>query len=437
MPKLATLKTDKFVRATKTDGVYSLGGVVGLCLRIQGDNKSFVLRYSFLGQRHMYTLGSYPALSLEAARAEANRLKGLLTKGIDPLVERETKKVEQTLKLKQEHLQRVTFGELADKYVATQEHRWTMKDLAQNIARYEKFIKPHIGHQPINSIKANDIANVLDAIAATGCSKNLWEKNRSLMRQVFDWAKASGFLVGDNPVSPHVLKHLLKCIPATSFKHHAMLPVEDIPRFMTDLHSCKGITAKCLEFAILTAARSQNARQAEWSEFNFERKEWCIPAQKMKVGENGEHVIPLSRQAIELLQSLEGTRRYSKFVFASPVDHGPLSDASLLKIIKDLHHRTVDAGNQGYIDPKQSQIQGKLTIATAHGIARASFRTWAQDDTLGNDKRFSDRTAELCLHHKVDDAYNGAYSRNEAMKSRREMMQAWADYCLSEKEKTL
>lgn len=102
-----------------------------------------------------------------------------------------------------------------------------------------------------------------------------------------------------------------------------------------------------------------------------------------------------------------------------------------------MHHRAVDAGQHGYTDPKQTNIQGKVAIATAHGIARASFRTWAQDDELGNDRLFSEKTAELCLHHKVDDTYNGAYNRNEAMQSRREMMQAWADYCLSATEKSL
>lgn len=71
-------------------------------------------------------------------------------------------------------------------------------------------------------------------------------------------------------------------------------------------------------------------------------------------------------------------------------------------------------------------------MATPHGLARATFRTWAQNDELGNDKRFSDRVAELCLHHSVSDAYRGAYERNEAMKSRTEMMQAWADYCYGE-----
>lgn len=437
MPKLTPPKSDRFVRATKTDGLYALGGAAGLYLRIQSGTKCFVYRYTFLSGRHLYTIGSYPGISLEEARTEAHRLKALLKQGVDPLDDREAKRAEQTFKLKQKYLQTVTFGELADQYVVSREHQWTLKDHAQNIARYEKYVTPLIGHLPINSIATKDIATVLDKMAEKGCSRSLWGKVRSLMRQVFDWAKAQDIVTGDNPVSPSVLRHLLTRIPEQSDKHHAMLPIKDVPRFMASLHSGQSITAKCLEFAILTAVRSQNARLAEWSEINWERKEWCIPARKMKVGVNGDHIVPLSKQAIELLEQVKGTRLYSKYIFASPKDHGTLSDPALLKIIKDMHHRAVDAGQHGYTDPKQTNIQGKVAIATAHGIARASFRTWAQDDELGNDRLFSEKTAELCLHHKVDDTYNGAYNRNEAMQSRRQMMQAWADYCLSATEKSL
>ena len=97
-----------------------------------------------------------------------------------------------------------------------------------------------------------------------------------------------------------------------------------------------------------------------------------------------------------------------------------------------MHMESLQRGEGGFVDPKQKTKDGLPAIATPHGIARASFRTWAQDDELGNDRRFNERVAELCLHHKTGDAYNGAYERNQAMKSRVEKMQAWADYCVSE-----
>lgn len=162
MPKLISPKSDRFVRTTRNNGLYALGGVAGLYLRIQGGTKCFVYRYMFLSGRHLYTIGSYPAISLEEARTEANRLKALLNQGIDPQDDREARRTEQMLKLKQEYLQTVTFAELTDKYVVSREHQWTLKDQAQNIARYEKYIAPYIGHLSINSITTKKIASVLD-----------------------------------------------------------------------------------------------------------------------------------------------------------------------------------------------------------------------------------------------------------------------------------
>ena len=152
----------------------------------------------------------------------------------------------------------------------------------------------------------------------------------------------------------------------------------------------------------------------------------------MKVAMNGDHEVPLSEQAIQLLKSLGTQKLSTKYVFPSPIGLAPLSDMSLRSVIHEMHTESLLNRGKGYFDPNQVTRTGKPAIATPHGIARASFRTWAQDDELGNDRRFSDKIAELCLHHKVGDAYNGAYERNQAMKSRIEMMQVWGDYCLSE-----
>lgn len=121
-------------------------------------------------------------------------------------------------------------------------------------------------------------------------------------------------------------------------------------------------------------------------------------------------------------------------MFASPIGLAPLSDMSLRSVTLKMHTESLLSGGKGYFDPNQVTRTGRPAIATPHGIARASFRTWAQDDELGNHRLFSDKIAELCLHHKISDAYNGAYERNQAMKSRAEMMEAWGMYCASEWE---
>ncbi|WP_370826804.1 hypothetical protein [Parasutterella excrementihominis] len=100
-----------------------------------------------------------------------------------------------------------------------------------------------------------------------------------------------------------------------------------------------------------------------------------------------------------------------------------MTDTAFSNVVKDLPSK--------WIDCEQTRSREKEVRATPHGIARATFRTWAQDDELGNDQRFSDRVAELCLHHKPQDGYNGAYERNKSFIRRREMMDAWAKYCFS------
>ena len=243
------------------------------------------------------------------------------------------------------------------------------------------------------------------------------------------WAKAKDYFDGANPVDPQVLQHLLPKRIIQEPRHHAMLAVSEMPRFMKALMQYEGIAARCLQFAILTATRSGNAREALWEEINWDKKQWIIPAEKMKASSNGDHIVPLSDQAIELIRSVQ-TQGYSRYIFPSPMGNGKLSDAALKVVIRALHMQALEKGESGFVDPKQKTKNELPAVATPHGLARATFRTWAQDDELGNDKRFSASIAELCLHHKIDDAYNGAYERNQALKSRAEMMQAWADYCL-------
>lgn len=247
-----------------------------------------------------------------------------------------------------------------------------------------------------------------------------------------------GLTKKESPTDYKVLQHLLPKSTIKITHNHPMLPVRQLPEFMADLRTRPSTSARCLEFAILTAVRSNNARSAEWSEFDFKNNLWIIPAEKMKKGDlNGKHIVPLSRQAKELLMAIkDDTEQLTRYVFASPVGHSILSDASLKTVIVRMHNERLAQGLSGYVDPNEKTNKGVPRIATPHGTARATFRTWAQDDELGNDKRFSAKVAELCLHHKIDDTYNGAYERNKAMKSRQEMMQAWADYCFPRKKAT-
>lgn len=432
MPKVAKQLTDLQVRSLKTDGVIAVGGVAGLCVRVQAQQKTFILRYSCNGRRREISIGQYPVVGLADARNKATEYRRLIADGIDPIDWKQEQKAKIKEERSQKFLSELTFEWLADQFVNAQSSDWQEKDKDLLIGRLGNHILPVIGAVKVNGLTPDLISEVL--LPHWKEHHALATKLRQIMRQVLAWGKAKGYVTIENPVDNQVLKHLLPKYKRLKDSHHAMLPVSDVPRFMADLHQRPSVSAKCLEFAILTAVRSSNARFAEWVEIDFKRKMWVIPQAKMKVAVNGDHEVPLSSQAIDLLKSLQVNRLSTKYVFASPVGLAPLSDTALRTVVLDMHTQSLLSGGKGYFDPNQVTRSGKPAVATPHGIARASFRTWAQDDELGNDLRFSDKIAELCLHHKVSDAYNGAYERNQAMKSRKEMMQAWGDFCASERE---
>lgn len=427
MPKIIHPLTAIEVKNLKKDGVHALGGVQGLCLRIRGAHRAYILRYSFDDKRREITLGSYATITLKVARDKASEYRAMIENGQDPIEIQQQNVLMRQQERKARELSELTFKKTVESYEQYQDQlqAWTSeKEKALFLGRLGNHILPVIGNMTLNEIRPKEIADVLRPhwTAHPALAKKL----RQITRQIFSWAKAQELLIGDNPVDNQVLQHLLPR-SKKELRHHAMLEIKDVPRFMKRLHECPSISAKCLEFAILTATRSANARFAQWSEIDLDKGLWVIPAQKMKV-KTHEHLVPLSKQAIDLLRKLH-EHIISDYVFASPVGNSFLSDGSLKTVIKRLHMEALTRGEKGFVDPKMTNRRGDPAVATPHGIARASFRTWAQDDELGNDERYSDRVAELCLHHMTKDTYKGAYNRAEMMKSRAEMMQAWADFC--------
>ena len=432
MPKIVKVLTALEVKNLKRDGVHALGGIQGLCLRIRGAHRAYILRYSFDGKRREITLGSFATITIKTARDKANEYRVMIENGQDPIDFLHQQAMTRQHEQRTRELSELTFKAAVERYELYQDklNAWTSeKEKSLFLGRLGNHILPKIGKMPLNEVHAKDIAEVL--LPHWTEHPALAKKLRQIIRQIYSWAKAKELFIGDNPVDNQVLQHLLPRCPKI-IRHHAMLAVNDVPRFMRRLHECPSISAKCLEFAILTATRSANARYARWSEIDFDKRLWVIPAEKMKV-KTSDHIIPLSKQAINLLQNLR-KHQLTDYVFTSPVGNSFLSDGSLKTVIKRIHMEALTKGEKGFVDPKMTNRMGYPAVATPHGIARASFRTWAQDDELGNDERYSERIAELCLHHMTKDTYKGAYNRGEMMKSRTEMMQGWADFCLGEIE---
>jgi integrase len=184
---------------------------------------------------------------------------------------------------------------------------------------------------------------------------------------------------------------------------------------MTSLSGCEGIGVRALEFSILSAARSGEARGAQWSEIDLQAQVWTIPADRMKAGR--EHRVPLSDAAVKLLASLPRLKG-SGLIF--PNGKGTqLSDMTLTAVIRRMHQQRIDAGGGG--DTGWSDSAGR--IITAHGF-RSTFRDWAGETTA-----HPREVIEHALAHQLADKTEASYARGTLFEKRRRLMADWAKFC--------
>lgn len=408
--------TQKFVEQAP-DGLYTDASVRGLVLRVRngGKHKSWYLRRKIDGKRYEVGLGSASSVTLSQAKVAATKLQ-LLTAD-EFKAEVNAKKVKQLVPEK-----KMSFREVSEEYMTWNLEVGNWEEWSKSHRVFESRMRCHvwpaIGEIFFEDVEPKDVAEI--------AVKN-WDRpdvvNRCLQftKSVFDWGRAKGYSNRDNPADRRgALKFLL---PNTKHvkQNRGALAVEDLPYFFAAcLAESQSVSRACFEFSVLTCTRSMTARMARWEQIDWEKKLWIIPPEQLKVSSNGALIVPLASEVIRFLESWG--MQEEGLIF--PNRNGkPLSDAIVSRIVKDT------PGD--WYDKAESLKRGERVRPTQHGIARATFRTWAQDDSLGNDLRFDARTAELCLHHKVPDAYNGAYERNSSMIRRREMMEAWAKFCFS------
>ena len=223
---------------------------------------------------------------------------------------------------------------------------------------------------------------------------------RQRIEAVLEWAKARGYREGDNPARLEGnLKHLLpKPERVAPVKHHAALPWRDIPAFVSQLRGIDAIAARALEFTILTAVRTGEARLARWDEVDLTARLWTIPAARTKTGK--EHRVPLSAPAVELLQRLPRLAGCD-FIFPGARGGAVHEDGMRLVLRRDLKSRD----------------------ATTHGF-RSTFRDWAGETT-----RHANHVVEMALGHGISSAVERAYRRGDLFAKRRRLMDDWARFC--------
>jgi len=388
--ELSALAVSKLI----APGMHAVGGVDGLYLRVSDTGaRSWIVRLTVDGKRREMGLGGFPDVTLAEAREKARGARSDLRMGVDPVEQRrQARSARQALKATQR-----TFADCAKAYIEAHSDGWrNAKHRAQWPATFETYVYPTMGAILVSEITQAHVLEVLRPIwkAKTQTATRL----RGRIEQVMSWATAAGYRQGENPARWTGLLDQLLPAPGkvSKVQHHRALPIDQVPAFILALRQHEGLSAKALEFAILTAARSGEVRGATWSEIDLQAGVWTVPGERMKAGR--EHRVPLSSQAAKLLQALpriEGT----DYVFPAPRG-GQLSDMALTALMRRMK---VDAVPHGF---------------------RSTFRDWCSERT-----NYPRDLAEQALAHAIESKVEAAYRRGDALEKRRGMMQAWADYC--------
>lgn len=311
--------TDTHIKRVKEPGVYGDGE--GLYLRVwPGGTKSWLFIWKRYGLRREIGLGRYGAgtghVTLAASRGKAEEARSIVGAGGNPRTDMADRK------------RAAAFGEIADEYIETMAPKWKNSKTAAHWKRFAENYAKKILSIPVDKVTTDDIARVL---------RPMWHekpetasKVRERIKLVLDHAKARGLRQGDNPAQWK--GHLDQILPPPrQAQHLAAMPYPGVPKFVEALRSIDGIGAKALEFTILTAVRSGEARGATWTEFDLDKRLWTIPGSRMKEGK--EHRVPLSDRAAEIVNLMK-ERRISDFVFPGAKENTTLSDMTLLKVLK-------------------------------------------------------------------------------------------------------
>ncbi len=389
--------TVKGVEAKREAGMYGDGG--GLYLRVGPTGaKSWIVRTVIQGKRRELGIGSADLVGLAEAREKAAELRKDARTGGDPDARR--KATEKAAKEARERAQ-MTFERAAKMLHEKLLPSWRNRKHAETwIGSIELHANPVIGKTAIAKIGRDEVLKVLQPIWTEKVETAKRLKQR--LELIFDWASGEGHYPHPNPVRG--LKLALPKVAAPEV-HLAAMPWREVPAFWQALCDRDAISAFCLRFLILTAARSGEARGARWSEIDFEGKAWNVPGERMKRGK--PHRVPLSSAALEVLEHVKGLD--AEFCFPSP-------------------QRAKSGGGKPMSDMSFKLLYGRMGAEgfTTHGF-RSAFRDWCSESAKADPE-----LAEAALSHATGSAITRAYARSDLFDRRRMLMEAWSAFVTGE-----
>ena len=415
MPKVAEELTALDVKRLTHPGgkrnvLFSVGGVPGLYLQVTPKNgRSWVLRVKVGTLRRDIGLGGFPTVTLSRARDKAREARDMIERGIDPVEQRKAAKAA----LVAAQRRGLTFADAVDKALAAKLDAFkNAKHRQQWENTLATYATPDLGKMLVQDITTQDVLRVLQPLwmDKTETASRL----RGRIETVLSWATVAGHRTGDNPARwAGNLKELLPPPSKVANEgNHPALSLEDAPRWFAALQTREGFGARALEFAALTATRSQEVRGALWSEIDLDKALWIIPGARMKM--DREHRVPLTARAVAMLKALPRLDG-NPLVFPA-ARGGQLSDMTLSATMKRMHESEIAQGSVGFIDRTSKRP------AVPHGL-RSTFRDWVAEKTT-----YPGDMAEVALAHRISNAVEASYRRGDMIEKRRRMMADWADY---------
>ncbi len=370
------------------DKVYRIADSGGLCIEVSpAGGKFWRLRYYLNAKEQMLALGKYPAMTLAEARKKRDAAKEIAETGKHLTREKKIKK------LRNAEAGDNSFEKIACRWLEMKKDKLNQKYATQCLARMEQHVFPKIGDLPITEITIPEVVAVVEAMGKRGTIETA-KRMKQIIAQVFRYAAQRG-LCTHNPEAD-----LRDILPSKQENHHACIHPSELPALLQKIEGLgENFTKYAIKLLMLTFVRTGELIGAKWEEIDWQKEEWHIPKERMKM--KRPHVVPLSHQTIAILKELQKMTGSKAFVFHSPASkHNHISNGTVLMGLRRL----------GY--------QNKMT---GHG-----FRTLAS--TILNEKGYNKDVIERQLAHEDDDKIRGAYNRAEYLLERKKMMQEYADW---------